>query len=66
MSYARLSEDSDVYVFRGSNGQLHCHWCALGLDDDTGLNAQQMAQHLELHAAAGDKVPAMPALEGKP
>lgn len=58
MSYARMSSDSDVYVYRtGDDDHICCHWCSLtdhGRWD--GKRAEAVA-HLEAHAAAGHKVP---------
>lgn len=56
MSYARLGPTSDVYVFASDLG-LHCHGCALGLEDSEALGTCQMLRHLRRHRAAGDKVP---------
>lgn len=55
MSYARLAEDSDVYVFIDGGGVVHCCWCSLG-EDFAGTRAEVLA-HLERHRASGHKVP---------
>lgn len=57
MSYARLSKESDVYVFASEHGVLHCHWCALGGDDATCYSVRKMLMHLRSHRRAGHKVP---------
>jgi len=57
MSYARLSDDSQVYVFAGMDGHLYCHWCALGEAGSLGRTTRGMLTHLRAHEAAGHKVP---------
>ena len=55
MSYARMNDDSDVYVYSGG-GVLHCQWCKLGRDDFSGDRAAMLA-HLDAHKSAGHRVP---------
>jgi hypothetical protein len=60
MAYSRFIE-SDVYVFMhaGSN-KLICMACSFGDLDSVAFLAnstQEMVDHLELHAKAGDRLP---------
>lgn len=62
MSYARANGiDSDVYVCGTGNG-IEC-FCAYGNNYSAGprgflaTTAQEMIDHLNIHAAHGDKVP---------
>lgn len=55
MSYCRFAWDnSDVYVYPGSDGFWCAHWDAKGM---VTKNPDEMAAHLEAHIAAGDHVP---------
>jgi len=56
VSYARFSEDSDVYVYRDFGGLYRCAWCALG-DDWSHKNTDATLAHLQEHIAAGHDVP---------
>lgn len=52
MSYARYSDDSDVYVFRNCDGFLDCVGCGFKTETVAGLHA-----HLDWHREVGDEVP---------
>lgn len=67
MSFARWSEDSDVYVFDDVRGGTTCCACNLADGDFNGTRAQ-MIDHLREHVAAGHAVPAdiFTALAGTP
>jgi hypothetical protein len=58
MSFARLSHDSDVYVYDTDNG-FECCFCRLDPDGDIKFTktAKQMVAHLEEHRKAGHRVP---------
>ena len=61
MSYARFSEDCDVYVFADPDAHsLRCLGCAADL-----RSTDAMVEHLRDHIARGDAVPeaVIPALE---
>lgn len=65
MSYARFSDDSDVYVYRTTIREdgipveaWHC--CACSYSDDDGIftaTPRTMADHLKMHRLGGDQVP---------
>ena len=55
MSYARWSEDSDVYVFLSVDRQFECCACSLG---EIHADTAAIVAHLEAHIAAGHQVPA--------
>lgn len=63
MSYARLSEESDVYVWPDTAGRIICSWCGLKEGDLTAsgmlvfTSAGAAVRHLEEHIAVGDRVP---------
>lgn len=59
MSYARFSDDSDVYVYLGHTGYVCCG-CEWG--EGKGLSwwcntEKEMLDHLERHRVHGDTVP---------
>jgi hypothetical protein len=56
MSYCRFSNDCDVYIFPSGDG-IHC--CACQLGDDTVIveTSAEMLAHVEMHLAAGHRVP---------
>lgn len=58
MSYARMGNDSDVYVLAISEG-LTCMACRLLGDDLASYNGdeKQMLRHLTQHRKNGHKVP---------
>lgn len=65
MSYARLTDTSDVYVYITSNGYYHCCWCGLNgnsiFDDPTRerekfRTTDLMLAHLDQHRDHGDMV----------
>ena len=60
MSYARVSADSDVYVFDAFNGGLTCQNCLLtnrSGDFIYGYDFKKMVAHLKAHRKAGHRVP---------
>lgn len=59
MSYARFSEDSDVYVFLHVAGGLTCCGCSLQKQgvDPAFARTESMLHHLREHQQAGHKVP---------
>jgi hypothetical protein len=58
MSYARLAEDSDVYVFRCVYGALECCGCSLSKNHWARFDTTDaMLAHLDEHKAAGHDVP---------
>jgi hypothetical protein len=57
MSYARHSEDSDVYVFLSITGHLECCSCPLMPGHFRADSTQAMLAHLQAHLEAGHKVP---------
>lgn len=66
MSYARLSDKSDLYVYLSAGGWLECCGCTLGqtLNYPDGRpehyvtrKTAEMVAHLEAHRAAGHLVP---------
>ena len=70
MSYCRMYEDSDVYIYRHINGYIKCCSCKFeGLDGLTSYvildTYEEAIEHLEKHIQAGHKVPdyAMQALK---
>lgn len=58
MSYARWSEDSDVYVFACVSGHLECCGCALEPSHTfVAHTTAKMLAHLDAHKAARHDVP---------
>jgi hypothetical protein len=64
MSYARMSDDSDVYVYEHYAGFIECCGCRLTVAEeyeDFGFarlsTAREALAHLEWHVREGDKVP---------
>lgn len=58
MSYARFSDNSDVYVFLHCNGWLECCGCLLEPSHIfQAFKTGDMLQHLRAHQKAGHKVP---------
>lgn len=64
MSYARMSDDSDVYVYKHYAGFIECCGCRLTAAEeyeDFGFarlsTAREALDHLEWHVREGDKVP---------
>lgn len=71
MSLARLSADSDVYVYecveRGG-GFYVCHFCTFHGSREVLVHSRRaLRRHLRMHVEAGDKVPkeAFRAVSGK-
>ena len=56
MSYARMGEDSSVYVFEISGG-LKCCYCSLFFNSPIFPTAREMLRHLDEHRIHGDLVP---------
>jgi hypothetical protein len=54
MSYARMGDDSDVYVY-STGYSLICQWCWGGNRDF--YSTADMLTHLDEHRAAGERVP---------
>ena len=54
MSFARWSDDSDVYVILNAGGYLDCMGCG---PDGCFTLTERMIAHLKEHEAEGDKVP---------
>lgn len=64
MSYARMSDSSDVYIFSHANGFIQCCGCSITEPDDyeivgfANLNtAREALAHLDEHVALGHLVP---------
>ncbi len=58
MAYARLSRNSDVYVYEDGCGYLCCMRCRFSETRETRTKSRrEMIEHLELHRCAGEKVP---------
>ena len=57
MSYARLSEDSDVYIYPDVAGYLSCCFCSLTPVDFDTTDVPALCKHLDAHRAAGHQVP---------
>jgi hypothetical protein len=64
MSYARMSGDSDVYIFEHADGFIQCCGCSITEPEDyewvgyANLNtAREALAHLDEHVALGYKVP---------
>lgn len=59
MSFARWSEDSDVYVILHTGGYLACYWCdeAPRAACWAAATTAEMIAHLERHRVRGDLVP---------
>lgn len=64
MSYARMSDSSDVYVFEHSGGFIQCCGCSITEPEDyeqVGFanldTAREALAHLDEHVALGHKVP---------
>jgi len=65
VSYARMSDESDVYVYEHYAGFIECCGCRLTAPEDyedVGFarlsTAREALEHLEWHVHEGDKVPA--------
>ena len=59
MSFARLTNDSEVYVYQDAEGGYTCCFCRLNphAEQFNVPTAKLMVTHLEEHRAAGHKVP---------
>lgn len=57
MSYARFSNDSNVYVYMDVNGSLACCGCILSDGPSYYASTDAMVEHLLDHRIAGHKVP---------
>jgi len=59
MSFARLTHDSDVYVYQDSEGGYTCCFCRLmpHADQFNVPTAKEMVKHMYAHLTNGDKVP---------
>lgn len=58
MSYCRFGPDSDLYLWRGTDGKIVCSWCSLCPDDEWWEGSPEEAvTHVRLHLMAGLKVP---------
>lgn len=56
MSYARFSDESNVYVFPHAGGYVQC--CGCSLDDVWNYHsAPEVVAHMQAHVEAGHKVP---------
>lgn len=56
MSYARFSEESDVYVYASVAGGVECCGCSMG-DCFVAESTDEMVEHLQQHIEKGDMVP---------
>lgn len=58
MSYARWSEDCDLYIYQdASTDRYRCRVCSLTEDGEFWCDTrQEMIIHVEVHAAVGDLV----------
>lgn len=52
MSYARPSQDCDIYLYPTDGHYVLCFGCQRAL-----LNSAQVVEHMHMHKAYGDKVP---------
>lgn len=64
MSYARMNDESDVYVFEHAGGFIQCCGCSItepeGIETFGFANlktAREALKHLGTHVALGHKVP---------
>ena len=57
MSYARFSDESDVYLFMCVCGELDCCGCKLQAGKVSFASTEGMLEHLAEHRAAGHLVP---------
>lgn len=58
MSIARLSENSDVYVYRPDERTYICHFCTFNASREVFLRGRVSARrHMRKHLTAGDRVP---------
>lgn len=58
MSLARLSSESDVYVYEVARAYV-CHFCTFNASREVHVRSRRaMRRHLRTHRDAGDKVPA--------
>ena len=61
MSYVRVGEDSDVYVYSSTDYRIHCCGCPYVASRTTSFSTAdptEMIEHLEGHLEFGHKVPA--------
>jgi hypothetical protein len=68
MAYARYGQESDVYVYEDAGGGYTCERCPRVGGQFKSKSAKDMAAHLTIHVASGDKVPpsAIAELEQEP
>lgn len=64
MSYARMSDDSDVYIFSHAGGFIQCCGCSITEPEDyedVGFanlkTAREALEHLDKHVALGHTIP---------
>jgi hypothetical protein len=57
VSFARFSEDSDVYVYLGIDGTFQCCGCWLSGTSVRLDSTDDMISHLRRHQVAGHSVP---------
>lgn len=64
MSYARFSDDSDVYIFEHANGFIQCCGCLITEAEPpewagfyNAQTAREMIHHIYQHMSIGHKVP---------
>ena len=57
MSYCRLSDESDVYVYMDADGGFTCCFCKFGEEFFNVDFEMEMVLHLMDHRVQGNKVP---------
>lgn len=64
MSYARMSDDSDVYIFSHASGFIQCCGCSITEPEDyewVGFanlkTAREALEHLDKHVELGHTIP---------
>jgi len=58
MSYCRMNDYSDVYLYRSFENDFHCSECLLSRGGNTVLkNRKDTVEHLRKHKLKGHKVP---------
>jgi hypothetical protein len=64
MSYARMSDTSDVYVYHHYAGWIECCGCSMTEPEDyedvgffKAYTAREILDHLDIHVSQGDLVP---------
>ena len=57
MAYARMGNDSSVYIYMDVRGHLHCCFCDIFQECFMAYSTDEMVEHVQQHIERGDDVP---------